>query len=264
MILKPIFRWTIGRPSRVGFHIFEESVIQTINALGRDNFDWFVCYNNLTEAQLDRLREVAKIHLLTLYEQKICDCPLSQENLGTLWKLCPARIRIESYEIIMDNDVVICKHLPEIDDFLGGKRCLCLDEPTRYFGRYSCYLPKTKKYNSGLIGLVPGHDFQKDICRVWRKYGELENLNSADEQGLLALVFLHKDQITISKDKILELHPNEIHLDSKVCCSYKNFNMNNFDGYHFVESNRNQFHRGWNYYNLIKSNRISRYNKPLF
>ena len=119
---KALFRWTLGNPSELGFKIFEESLVVTMQALVAETFDWVVCYNNLDEHQFKRLCLIVKETPIKLFQQLQKDCPVSQQNLGSLWKLCPPRLRMMSHEIIMDNDVVIWKRPPEIDEFLESSK----------------------------------------------------------------------------------------------------------------------------------------------
>jgi hypothetical protein len=49
---KPLFRWTIGHCLQQGLDILVESFDKTLQALGEDKFDWYVCYNGLTVEQV--------------------------------------------------------------------------------------------------------------------------------------------------------------------------------------------------------------------
>ena len=104
-----------------------------------------------------------------------------------MWKVCPARMRMDSHEIIMDNDIVLLKKFPQIDEWLSQtSKTLILEEPIRFYGKYDSLLPADGPFlNSGFMGMPPGYDFGAEISKSWKQYGSYENLSQADEQGLL-------------------------------------------------------------------------------
>lgn len=169
-MVKPLFRFTVGPCVRQGLEILEESIIKTQEALGADTFDWMICYNGLNRVEKDFLKYITKGTSIELYHQDWADCPIpdncrSPRNLkgemevrgqkcgGTMWKVCPARLRKDAHEIIMDNDLVILKKLPQINEFLASNKCLVLEEPVRFYGVYDKLFDFGEFLNSGLMGL---------------------------------------------------------------------------------------------------------------
>src|ERR1035438_4703034 len=105
-----------------------------MNSLGYDNFDWMVCHNNIDKEDLRFVKHLSP--RIVLYEQKWEECAIPDfcstiKNKdgtsndcskvgGSLWKVCPARMRPEGYEIISDNDLIIFSRFKEIDEFLNS------------------------------------------------------------------------------------------------------------------------------------------------
>ena len=123
---KPLFRWTTGPCLQQGLDILAESMVRTTAALGINNFDWVVCHNGLNRENLQFLQKAAGDLPIQFMAQSWAACPINDNCgsprrkdgsfewngnrcSGTLWKVCPARLRIESHEIVMDNDIVILK-----------------------------------------------------------------------------------------------------------------------------------------------------------
>lgn len=259
---KPLFRWTIGATTDQGLEILEESIFRTMRALGEENWDWMVCYNGLMPDKQDALAQIVQGRPIKLHVQTWNDCPIEDEAWspirpdgtiemdgsvcgGTLWKVCPARMRIDAHEIIMDNDLVIVKKPPQIDDFLQSNRTLILEEPIRYYGRYAHLIPLEDRINSGLMGCPPGFDFGAAIHRVWASEGVHRRITQEDEQGLLMAVLSSCPNIRLSKEDVREMlagDPPRI--------------LGDEFAFHFVQSNRIPGHRGWIRYQQIFRNTI--------
>lgn len=259
-MVKPLFRWTVGSCIQQGLDILVESIARTIPALGRENFDWMICYNGLDETALDFIRRHTEDFSIALYEQQWYDCPVDDEMQspkrddgtyewngnhcgGTLWKVCPARMRMESHEIVMDNDVIILKKFPEIDQFLNDDRVLILEEPIRFYGRYDELLGAGGPYlNSGLMGFPPGYDFGGEIRKVWEENGGYVKLSQADEQGLLMYTLSRQRSYRIKTSQMKEVLARDFRarLDGSE------------EGIHFTQSNKIMLHRAWRQYNVMK------------
>ena len=241
-MVKPLFRWTIGNPSLVGLEIFKESVKKTTQSLGINNFDWMICHNNLSEEQLKYIRKICDGKPIELKPQTPNDCPIPiQRPLKSMWKLCPPRMRLESHEIIIDNDVILSKPLEQIDEFLQSNKIIWLDEPNRCFGKYDDILDKSMVYNSGIIGLPPFYEFARNLVKTWIKYDAFEQLDYCDEQGLVALTLKDEDKIIINRMEI------------QLVCPYDTgMNFKNAKGYHFIVANRLDKHEGWDWYKRSK------------
>ena len=157
-----------------------------------------------------------------------------------MWKVCPARMRMEAHEIVMDNDVILLKKFPQIDQWLGQtQRVLVLEEPIRFYGRYDCLFgPEPPYLNSGFMGYPPGFDFGSAILQNWIKHGKYMNLSQADEQGLLVYTLSQQPSIRVHNDQMIEVLHRDAH--TKITGQEQ--------GLHFTQSNRIPNHGPWKKY----------------
>lgn len=258
---KPLFRWTVGPCLPQGLEILGESLARTTAALGIDTFDWVVCYNGLDANQIETIRQYIGNRPITLYEQSWANCPVPDACQspqrsdgsfewngnrcgGTMWKVCPARMRMESHEIIMDNDIILQKKFPQIDYFLKvSNMALILEEPIRFYGRYDSVFPDGGSYlNSGFMGFPPGYNFGAEVLRVWEEYGRHERLSQADEQGLLVYTLSRFPSLRIKKEQMKELLARDLKNSMAKGDAYS---------YHFTQSNRIPQHIWWKKYKEI-------------
>ena len=257
---KPLFRFTVGPCLQQGLDILAESINRTTEVLGVDNFDWVVCYNGLSRENLDFITKSIKDKPVRLFAQNWADCPVndhcqSPRRLdgsfewngnrcgGTLWKASPPRVRMETHEIVMDNDIILLNKLPEIDEFLScNNKALILEEPIRFYGRYDMLFGPSEPFlNSGLMGFPPNYDFGKEVYVVWEKHGKYKNISQADEQGLLTYTLNQLPSVRIKKDKMLEILARDFR--SKI--------TKDEIGIHFTQANRIPNHRAWKQYQEI-------------
>lgn len=256
--MKPLFRWTVGPCLQQGLDILEESIKRTTEVLGIDNFDWAICYNGLTGDQIEFLKKAKGSRPIYMLAQDWSSCPVP-DNVqtprrkdgsfemngnrcgGTMWKVCPARLRMESHEIVMDNDIILRKKFPQIDDFLSsGSMTLMLEEPVRFYGRYDCLFPTNQpNLNSGLMGFPPKYDYGKAILKVWKEHGEYTQLSQADEQGLLTYTLSQMQGFRIQPSQMKEILHREF--NSKIITGEE-------EGIHFTQANRGVNHRAWKFY----------------
>lgn len=196
--MKPLARWTIGNVSDIGFEILSYSV-KYFRKLYPE-FDCIICYNEITEEKISIL--VDKF----LQTHDCCKIPI--KPYSNAWKLFPPRLRINSHELFIDNDLIIHKKIPQIDEFISGNRHLCYGchDLTRAFpyGRFSNFFSKNKKnfiLNSGLFGLPPKYDFESEIIKNLNEI-KISNWENFDEQGLVAKCLLDKNPIIILDSQI--------------------------------------------------------------
>jgi len=254
---KPLFRFTVGSCCQQGLDILVESITRTTKSLGFDNWDWAVCHNGLNGENVEFLKKAIGDRPIHLIAQNWALCPVPDHCQtprrrdgsfewngnkcgGTMWKVCPARMRMESHEIVMDNDVILLKKFPQIDEWLGQtEKALCLEEPIRFYGRYDCLLPTDPPFlNSGFMGFPPGYDFGSAIFENWVKHGRYMNLSQADEQGLLTYTLNQLPNIRVQSEQMVEV----LHRDftTKIIPSAY--------AYHFTQSNRIPNHHAWKKY----------------
>lgn len=258
---KPLFRWTVGCCLQQGLDILAESISKTTKTLGLDNFDWLICYNGLNKDKLSFIRKAIGDRPIQLFAQNWTDCPvddncrspLRQDGTyewngnhcgGTLWKVCPPRMRMEAHEIIMDNDIVLLKKFPQIDEFLAASdKALILEEPIRFYGRYDNLFPKAEAVylNSGFMGLPPNFDYGEAIKKAWQENGSFTNISQSDEQGLLTYALNQLPSVRIKKNQMLEFLAKDYNL--KI--------TGHEEGIHFTQGNRIPGHLGWQQYRKI-------------
>lgn len=264
---KPLFRWTIGNVLSQGLDILCESIERTTRALGIDLWDWAICYNGLTKEDVDQIVSVIDNRPIRLIAQNWMTCPIidhcqfhtpkrkdgsyeydGKKCGGTLWKVCPARMRMDAHEIIMDNDIVVLKKFDQIDEWLSQKsKTLILEEPIRFYGKYDGLFPEGEAFlNSGFMGMPPGYDFGKEIDKYWKQNGSYENLSQADEQGLLVYTLNQQPNIRVRKDQMIEV----LHRDMKTKITGQH------QAYHFTQANRIPNHHAWGKYKEIVRNSV--------
>jgi hypothetical protein len=257
---KPLFRWTVGSCLRQGLEILIESVNVTTKTLGIDNFDWVICYNGLKEEELNFIKNSINDKPIQFFSQNWKDCPVDDEYQspirkdgsyewngnrcgGTMWKVCPARMRMETHEIVMDNDIILLKKFPQIDEFLKeSDKALILEEPIRFYGRYNHLFQSQNPFlNSGFMGLPPNYDFASEIYNTWVQYGKYKNISQADEQGLLMYTLSKIPNIRIKKEQMIEV----LNRDFKTVITGEE------EGIHFTQANRIPNHVSWKKYQQI-------------
>jgi hypothetical protein len=257
---KPLLRWIIGGCIAQGMHTLKESISRTTKVFG-DRFDYIVCYNNISDKDLAFIARI--FPFVEMYQQKWKDCPIDNDMVssrlpngsvrtdvdscgGSLWKLCPPRMRIDSHEIVMDNDIVFFKAITQVEEFLSDSRPMLLKEHSRWFGRYDKLLPDGECFNSGFVGLPPGFDYQLKLHEAWKKNGSLGSHSYDDEQGLITYVLRQENPILVEMNDIIEVHQMGISycFNGSNCYSKYHFDETT-KAAHFVQANRNFPHKPW-------------------
>lgn len=182
--MKPLVRWTIGKPDFHGLEVLRHSV-RSFQRIYGDRFDYVLCYNNVSPDKLDLN--------IDLYEQSaVHGMP---EPTGVAWKLYPPRLVPDRHEIFIDNDLLICRPIEEIEWFLETDSRFFITEGL--FGLYGQFSGRVEgKLNSGLFGFPPNFDlgpYLKGVSSWSSKF---------DEQGLVSLAVTSHDWQMISLDKI--------------------------------------------------------------
>ena len=254
---KPVFRWTVGSCGPNSLDLLEESV-HRLRLIYKEIFQYFIYYNGVTDDERNRIEKISQQHGIRPVKQDWKWCPIDNNEKfatprneqgdlqpdgkycgGTLWKVCPARANMGVHEIVMDNDIIFRKPLPQINKFLSSRRFgLQLQEPIRFYGRYDSYLPEGPPYlNSGFFGLPPGYDFGSEIHKTWKRLDAHEELTHADEQGLLMRTLLDIPTIKVAPNDIVEY----------LAADYQAKPFHGY-AYHFAQANRLTNHYWWNKY----------------
>lgn len=205
-ISKPVIRWVIGPCHALGFELLNYS-IKRFKRIYHNNFHYVICFNQLD----DLLKTQLPIDLVnaTVDQNKylnslITPPPKSSNSIaGTSWKLYPPRLFNNQHEVIIDNDVIIYKRLPELEKFLESDKLFIVTEAFKrsYSGRFETLVNKNFNINSGLVGLPPKFDYATKINNLLEK-------NSGDwqthfeEQSLVAAVLQNENVKMISINKI--------------------------------------------------------------
>jgi len=280
--MKPIFRWTIGDTRPEGIDVFKDAVWQTQRALGVNTFDWVVCSNakqnkatikqiahrfNLKfhEPSWDEFPQILAKFVPSIYDIN-ADAGSPSGRQGSFWKFCPPRLNKNVHEIIADNDLIICKPIAEIEQFLSDNKTLLLEEDVHCHGKYYHHFNDKEKYNSGLLGMPPNLDFEAKIIDTWLCHGKYQKLLSRDEQGLLTLALKQCPHIVIPNTTIIQLMASGKPYDCKyaiteetntttqiitsMTCKEYTFNHKE-KGFHFCQINREP-HAPWMQYSSLK------------
>jgi hypothetical protein len=205
--MKPLVRWVIGgNYSKAGERCLRLSIKQWKKLYG-DSFDYVVCYNG----------RKPKVNIET-----VCQDPnaLPFEPSGPAWKLYPPRLRRSSHEIIIDNDIIFHKRLPQIDQFLSYSNFFLATQGvgvrSHEYGSFSGFAnlqdaPGKRHINSGFIGLPPGFRYKDKIMEVFKKYSFDGWGGHFDEQGLVASIVTENNYILIPlEDVSVSIH--ELHI----------------------------------------------------
>lgn len=262
---KPLFRWTCGSCLQQGLDILVESINRTTESLGIDNFDWAICHNGLSGNEVEFLKEKIGNRPIHLMAQNWATCPVNDNCQtprrkdgsfewngnrcgGTMWKVCPARLRPEAHELVVDNDIVVLNKFPQIDEWLScPDKALILEEPIRFYGRYDHLFPENGPFlNSGFMGFPPDYDYGAAILENWKNNGEFMNLSQSDEQGLLTYTLNQIPSVRIHADQMVEV----LHRDFETKLTGKEF------GIHFTQANRIPNHHQWKRYRETIRNKL--------
>jgi hypothetical protein len=280
--MKPIIRWTIGNAlTNASYEILRESVV-AIKKLYHNNFEYFICYNEGVDVKKIKVKNV------NLIRQNWEDCPIklkkpikinaktNQKLNGSFWKICPPRLSIDTHEIILDNDLIFLKKPKIIESFLStNNKNLIIEDSKVYLGEYEKLFENKKQgYNSGVIGLCPGYDFEKDIFNNFNLIDNKEDLDYGQEQGLLMYSLYKTNPLIGSAEDFVGIHAEKIYLNS-LSSSFseyelekiKDLDRNKFieinveileriffesEVVHFLESNRKNDHKAWKYFKIRK------------
>ena len=195
--MKPIIRWTIGPASKLGFLSLRLSVFLA-KKIFADKFDYAICYNNLEEKEILNFPDVDII----IDQKKYIGIYGDLEPCGPAWKLYPARLRMSSHEICMDNDFLLYCKPKEIDKFINEKRFVITQAHTRsYHGVLKNFIDNNFNINSGFVCLPPEYDYQSEIKKTIEEFG-IKWENHFSEQTLVAYIFSNKKPIILNIKKI--------------------------------------------------------------
>lgn len=224
--MKPIVRWNVGPVSKLGLELLTHSV-----KLMKELYDadFVVTHNQIDVSSLKHLE-------IELIEQ---ETTRAEDGYQVHWKLFPARLDIDRYEICIDNDIVIHSRLHEIDQFLQEDSVLVYQGIHGLYGAFRASVPEIGlALNSGIYGVPPGYDLNK---RVDAKVADTNWTGKYDEQGLLASLLLNYHSFhMIPLTSVPIVQP-----DWTAAWVFKNKSIK---GMHFVGANTSESHDTWEHF----------------
>ena len=228
-MIKPLIRWVVGPCQPIGYQILRHSV-NKFKSIYDDTFDLMICYN-----QIDKPNFVFDFNV-EYYDQTSTDQDFrvikNDAWSGTGWKLCPPRLRKESHEIIIDNDVVIRDKIGLIDEFLNSDHLLGFNAYHRAYGRFN--IDDKLFLNSGFVGLPPDFDYKHQLDMIY----DGKPIYRFDEQGMVAAVFAANRHKLIGFDQMSPLDETTTFNNCKIA--------------HFIHANStNKHHLAWSTYKKI-------------
>lgn len=225
--MKPLIRWTLGPVDDLGLDILDVSIKKMRRLY--PFCDFVICYNGVDVKRLRHLN-VPKL------DQSSHASFFKHKPTGELWKLCPPRLRPESHELVIDNDLVIDKRIDQIDEFFDCCKTMLLTGcRKRYYGQFDKFVPEGLIINSGIYGMPPDFDFSKrvlDMCELIDSWHQDRSIGSFDDQGIIAACLISEDSIIIPPSQIFN-------------CDMATIDVPKVNGYHFIDSNRG-FYKFWN------------------
>lgn len=231
--MKPIVRWTVGEVSQLGIECLNLSIEKFINLYG-NLFDYYVCYNNIELSQIHFLKKY-KVNFLNQkkYRNSLLINPIDN---NPCWKLYPPRINKEVHEIFIDNDLIIFKKIPLIDEFLNSKNLFLITQA--YNRSYASSLRNLirNNLNSGLIAIPPGFNFKERINQIIKEHNISWISSHFQEQAVVSKI------IEENNFKIIKL--------SEIYVCYEKLIKANY-GYHFVGINSNFITKFFKAFKLI-------------
>lgn len=219
--MKPLVRWTVGPVPQRGIDLLCLS-INKWRSVYNDDFDMVVCYNGIDSHQ------ISQIPIETIDQNDYTDS-IKYKPFDTTWKLYPPRLRMDSHEIFIDNDLVVYDRSPTIDKFLhSSSMSIITSAHRRFYGAYNQLVSPDLTVNSGLFGLPPNFDLGRSINRFIAVYPRLGWLEHCDDEGVLACI--------LSKNNLCVIPMEEIH----VCNPSVDFSPYSLGscGTHFAGSNQ--------------------------
>ena len=95
------------------------------------------------------------------------------DGSGGLWKLSPPRLDPSVPELFVDNDIVFSRKNSKIIEFLKGDKFLICEDNFKAYGKYIDKINKIGKYNTGIVGVPAGYDFEKELIENWKQLGSI-------------------------------------------------------------------------------------------
>jgi len=144
-----------------------------------------------------------------IIDQRTINFNLPYDPSGPGWKLYPPRLNIDAWELWLDNDLILYEMPPAIEEFFQSDRLLISEAFKRsYSERFDSLVPQGVNYNSGILGLPPGFDFEAHLTPLMQdRVGWTDHF---DEQSLVAHIFHKHDPLIVPMKEVQVLQERYI------------------------------------------------------
>lgn len=226
---KPIIRWTFGLNSKESMDCLKLS-IKNFYKFYKDEFRYFLCFNNTNPDNFDWCKKY-NIELINQnqYKKSLFIEPI---NNHSCWKIYPPRLDINSYEIFMDNDLVLHKKINFIN-FIEKNKFFMAEAVRKAYGTFQDKINYFCNLNAGLLGVPSGFDFKEKANEIILENSVSWRNSYYEEQGLVAYIFHKKKCEVISLEQIF------------IC--YDSYKLGRY-GNHFVGLNNNSITKFWKFF----------------
>ena len=196
---RKIIRWTLGDVHEDGLECLRVSIRFAKRIY--PECERFVLHNTISHG---RLRGIDA----NLVEQRHNE-EVEYQPWREMWKLYPPRLDTGSHELVLDNDVIIWRRVPQLDEFWSGDHSVLLAGKARKYGKYDGLVPAGYVINSGFYGMPPGFDFasgirdavKRDVSRKWEMW--------CDDQGIVACCLTKENHVVVGPNTILNYFPED-------------------------------------------------------
>ncbi len=162
-------RWTIGDVSKSGFEALRLSIRSAWNLFPKGT-SFVVCVNTISIDEARRRTGEVPANtqwldagrLVPAWLRERVDAEMAE---GVAWKLAPVRLFPRSYEIALDNDLVLWRMPETMQVWLasGDPKCMIMAEDLHCsLGQFSS-MCDSRAINSGIRGLPPDFDYEKRL-----------------------------------------------------------------------------------------------------
>ena len=205
---KPLVRWLIGPVHSSGFMALKHSV-NSFRKLYGDEFDYILCCNELQEKHDGYLGGLdIEIYRQTAEDKRTLPVdPPARRFAKACWKLYPPRLRVESHELLLDNDIVFKARIPEIEHFLNSDKHFIVTEGyARHFGMYDAFVPEGLKFNAGFYGIPPNLNYEALLGECIKNVDDPYQ-DHFDMQGIMIAAMIQNPYYVVSL-KTIEVLPH--------------------------------------------------------
>jgi hypothetical protein len=202
--MKNIIRWTIGNTSKQGLNCLKTS-IKNIIKLYEKEFKYYLCYNNI---DVNKIKWIYDFPISLVNQEKHLKSLSLIPTNNPCWKLYPPRLDINSYEIFLDNDLILYKKI-NLNEIINKNIFFISQAIEKSYGSLQNNINLNVNLNSGFFGVPPGFDFQKEIELIIKKFNIEWKNSHFEEQAVVAYIInknkyelINLEKIYICKDKI--------------------------------------------------------------